>query len=119
MTGEDSALDEPRRRSDHAARRDLPPGRQAAQVGCPLLVQVGDDDETTPPEPAARMAQRAPRGELLRYPAGHFDPYNGEMFERFVTDQVAFLQRVLVPERAAVASLRRQASRRRNITSSS
>ena len=80
------------------------PVAKAAQVRCPLLVQVGDHDETTPPEPAARMAQRAPRGELLRYPAGHFDPYTGEMFERFVTDQVAFLQRVLVPERAAVAA---------------
>jgi pimeloyl-ACP methyl ester carboxylesterase len=80
------------------------PVARAAHVCCPLLVQVGDLDETTPPEPGAKLALRAPRGELLRYPAGHFDPYNGEMFERFVGDQIAFLTRVLAPQRAAVAA---------------
>ncbi len=80
------------------------PVAKAARVCCPLLVQVGDRDETTPPAPAIKMAGRAPRGELLRYPVGHFEPYLGEPFERFVTDQIEFLRRVLLPQRAAVAA---------------
>ena len=60
------------------------PVMKACNVACPLLVQVGDRDETTPPEPAIKMAGNAPKGELKRYPYGHFDPYVGEAFERFV-----------------------------------
>ena len=75
------------------------PVRDAQRVSCPLLVCVCDGDETTPPAPAAQMAQNAPRGELVRYPIGHFDIYRGEAFERAVTDQVEFLQRVLAPQR--------------------
>jgi pimeloyl-ACP methyl ester carboxylesterase len=80
------------------------PVAQAPNVRCPLLVQVGDHDETTPPGPAVKMAERAPKGELLRYPVGHFEPYIGETFERFVADQVAFLQRALTPQQAPVAA---------------
>ena len=57
------------------------PVTQAANVSCPLLVQVGDRDETTPPEPAIKMAESAPKGELKRYPVGHFEPYMGEAFD--------------------------------------
>jgi fermentation-respiration switch protein FrsA (DUF1100 family) len=80
------------------------PVAHAANVRCPLLVQVGERDETTPPEPAIKMAERAPKGELLRYPVGHFEPYVGEDFERFVADQVAFLERTLAPQHAPVAA---------------
>jgi len=73
-------------------------------VACPLLVCVCEADQTTPPEPAAQMAQNAPRGEIVRYPIGHFDIYVGEAFERAVEDQVAFLQRVLAPRESAVAA---------------
>lgn len=67
------------------------PLRHAAEVGCPLLVAVCDDDEVTPPQPALTLAERAPRGELVRYAgAGHFDIYLGETFERAVADQIAF-----------------------------
>lgn len=80
------------------------PVTSAARVSCPLLVQVGDRDETTPPAPAIRMAERAPQGELRRYPVGHFEPYNGEWFESFVSDQIDFLQRALVPARTPAAA---------------
>ena len=73
------------------------PARRAARLAMPLHVCVGDRDETTPPEPAARMAARAPQGELVRYPVGHFDIYVGEPFERAVADQTAFLVRHLQP----------------------
>ncbi len=67
------------------------PLRHAAEVRCPLLVAVCDDDEVTPPQPALSLAERAPRGELVRYAgAGHFDIYSGETFERAVADQIAF-----------------------------
>lgn len=69
------------------------PGRAAARVRCPLLVQVAARDAVTPPEPAERAARRAIRGKLVRYPIGHFDIYVGEAFERAVADQLAFLAR--------------------------
>ncbi len=95
ITGEGSAW-----RNEVAARVMLHiaqyrPVARARHVHCPLLVAVCDRDETTPPAPAARMAARAPRGELVRYPIGHFDIYTGADFERAVADQVAFLARHL------------------------
>jgi hypothetical protein len=54
-----------------------------------------NDDVVTPPEPARKAARDAPLGELIEYPGGHFDIYVGEPFERAVTDQIAFLNRVL------------------------
>lgn len=72
------------------------PGRAARRVRCPLLVQVAAGDAVTPPGPARRAARRAPRGELVEYPLGHFDLYAGEPFETAVADQIAFLRRTLV-----------------------
>jgi hypothetical protein len=69
------------------------PGRSAPLVRCPLLVQVASRDAVTPPGPAERAARRAIRGELTRYPIGHFDIYVGEAFERAVADQLRFLAR--------------------------
>ncbi len=76
------------------------PGRRAAGLRMPVLVGVCDGDEVTPPAPAARVAERAPRGELVRYPYGHFDVYADP---RPRGDQVAFLARHLLgaPARAA------------------
>ncbi len=71
------------------------PLRQAAKVECPLLVQVCADDAITPPPPARKVAERAPRGELREYPGGHFEVYLGDHFERSITDQLDFLERVL------------------------
>ena len=104
IVGEDS-----RWRNEVAARVMLRiglwrPVKDAARVACPLLVCVCDADETTPPEPAVQMAQNAPRGEIVRYPIGHFDIYVGEAFERAIEDQVAFLERVLAPRESAVAA---------------
>ena len=69
------------------------PGRGASKITCPLLVCVGDQDLVTPPEPAVKVALAAPKGELRRYPIGHFEIYSGQRgFEQAVADQVAFLQ---------------------------
>lgn len=72
------------------------PGRLAGRVRCPLLVCVAEHDELTPPAPAVRAAEAAPRGEVIRYPVGHFGLYAGEWFERAAGDQVAFLTRHLI-----------------------
>jgi len=71
------------------------PAAGTAKIPCPLLLCVCDNDQTTPPGPAVTAAERAPRGELKRYPIGHFDIYLGEHFERAVTDQTEFLVRHL------------------------
>lgn len=73
------------------------PGRQARNVACPLFVAICENDTVAPPGPTARYAAQAPRGEVRRYPVGHFDIYVGEDFERNVGDQVAFLLRHVPP----------------------
>jgi pimeloyl-ACP methyl ester carboxylesterase len=67
------------------------PGRKARQVECPILFCVCDADEVAPAKATLRHAAKAPRGEIRRYPVGHFDIYMGEQFERVVADQLAFL----------------------------
>jgi len=58
----------------------------------PVLVCVADGDRVTPPGPAVRMADRAPRAELRRYPVGHFEIYQGETFQQVIKDQIKFLR---------------------------
>ena len=71
------------------------PYAKAKRITQPLLVQAMTDDVVTPPGPARKAAELAPRGELIEYPGGHFDIYVGEPFERAVADQIEFLDRVL------------------------
>jgi pimeloyl-ACP methyl ester carboxylesterase len=72
------------------------PIADAARITCPLLLCVGDRDDLTPPEPAVRVAECAPRGELRRYDADHWSVYpGGEDFEAVARDQVEFLARHL------------------------
>jgi hypothetical protein len=68
------------------------PGRQAHRIRCPILFCVCDDDTVAPAKATLRHAAKAPRGEIRRYPAGHFDIYLGELFERVINDQLAFLR---------------------------
>jgi hypothetical protein len=72
------------------------PGRLAGRLVMPLLVCVADADTAASVPLAIRAAHRAPRGELRRYPGGHFAAYLGDVFERMVTDQVEFLRRHLL-----------------------
>ena len=93
-----------RLRNEVAARLALRIGgyrpiRRVAEITCPWLVCVLDDDVITPPRPALKAVGRAPRGEARRYPGGHFDIYLGELFERAVADQVEFLERHLLRTR--------------------
>jgi dienelactone hydrolase len=71
------------------------PGRLAGRLVMPLLVCVAEGDTAASVPLAVRAAEQAPRGELYRYPGGHFAAYLGEVFERMAADEVAFLQRHL------------------------
>jgi pimeloyl-ACP methyl ester carboxylesterase len=67
------------------------PGRSAANVSCPILFAICEQDAVAPAKATLRHARKAPRGEIALYPAGHFDIYLGDWFERVVADQIAFL----------------------------
>ena len=73
------------------------PGRAAKKIKFPILFCVSNTDSVTPPAQTLRYARTAPRGEINRYDAGHFDFYLGEPFEALVRDQVEFLTRQLQP----------------------
>ncbi len=103
-----SGLTEEQYRNDVPARvaLEIPldaPGRRASEVRCPILFCVCDTDTVAPAQATLRHAAKAPLGEIRRYPAGHFDIYIGEHFERVVADQLAFL-RVHVPTATASTS---------------
>ena len=71
------------------------PGRYTPDVQCPLLVLVCDGDQTSLAAPAVRALERAPRGELVRMPGGHYEPFLGG-HERALEAQLSFLRRHLL-----------------------
>ena len=71
------------------------PVTKAADVTCPVLVVVAEQDNIAPVRSVRKVAARIPRSETLSFPVGHFDIYVGEVFERSVRAQVEFLRRTL------------------------
>jgi len=71
------------------------PGKAAKNVTMPILFCIPDHDSVTPPEETVAFARTAPKGEIKRYDAGHFDIYLGTPFEAVVADQTEFLARHL------------------------
>jgi hypothetical protein len=69
------------------------PGLKTPKIACPVLFCVCDTDSVAPAKPTLFHARRAPKGEIKRYPDGHFDIYVGEAFEQVVKDQIEFLHR--------------------------
>jgi dienelactone hydrolase len=76
------------------------PGRRAKDLTKPALFCVCDRDTVAPAPATLRHAAKAPKGEVRRYDAGHFDIYIGDDFERVIVDQIAFLRKH-VPTRLA------------------
>jgi dienelactone hydrolase len=68
------------------------PGYEAYRLGMPVLVCVAERDLETPEERARQIAERAPRGELRRYPVSHFDFYRDPVRQRVLADQIDFLR---------------------------
>jgi uncharacterized protein len=75
------------------------PGRRADRLPCPILIQIADRDDVTPPEAAEDAAWRATgRAEVRRYPVGHFELYVEPTRDRVLADQRLFLTRRLMAE---------------------
>lgn len=71
------------------------PLRRAADVTCPVLVQITDLDRSAPPQASAKAAVRA-RARVHHYPCDHFDVFSGFAWhDAVVEDQVRFLTVVL------------------------
>ena len=69
------------------------PGRRAKKITAPVLVQLATQDVVTPYESAKKIVSRIPRGEVLSYDCGHFEPYLDPYFDTVVSDQIDFLER--------------------------
>ncbi|GAA3231487.1 alpha/beta hydrolase [Pseudonocardia petroleophila] len=78
------------------------PVTAASKLRAPIFLVVAADDNIAPPSAVRAVAAKAGAGsEILELPSGHFDIYSGEMFQRSVDAQVAFLQRTLRVEAVA------------------
>ena len=74
--------------------------KYAKALRSPLLVQIADFDRFVPADAVARTAVQG-RGIVHHYPCDHFDVWPGhEWFDRAAADQVAFVHRSLLPDRA-------------------
>jgi uncharacterized protein len=63
----------------------------AGNVLCPALVMLGEKDSLIDAAAVEKTAKKIPKGELVKYPFGHFDIYTGEAFEDAVKKQTDFL----------------------------
>ncbi len=78
------------------------PVTRAAQVTCPVLLVVAEQDNVAPTGAVHRAARRlGDRAEVVSLDCGHWDVYAGPWFERTVDAQVAFLTRVTAPRAPA------------------
>ena len=69
------------------------PVAHARRLRMPLWVGLGDADVSVSRKAVQRLAERAPRGELHRYPYDHFGAFLGEGPALVAHDQVDFLRR--------------------------
>ena len=68
------------------------PGELAHRLEMPILVSIAERDLEAPEELSRQIAERAPRGELRRYPVSHFDFYRDPVRQRVLADQIDFLR---------------------------
>lgn len=64
-------------------------------VKCPVLVLVCENDEIISPESHLKLkATLGKRLEVVTFPIGHFDIYQGDWFKQAVTNQIEFINKV-------------------------
>jgi pimeloyl-ACP methyl ester carboxylesterase len=68
------------------------PIRRASRIRTPTLVLAGTKDALCPIRAVRRAARRIEDCRFEAFPIGHFDGYEGEWFERFVTLQTSFFE---------------------------
>ncbi|MEU3036783.1 alpha/beta hydrolase [Streptomyces griseoaurantiacus] len=71
------------------------PGTAARRIRVPLLVHLCREDALAPAGTSRRHVGRAADPHIVEAPVGHFEIYQGEHFDRTVTEQTAFLRRTL------------------------
>jgi len=71
------------------------PVSEAHKVNCPALILICEKDTVAPVAAAEKAAKKMKQAEVRRYEMGHFDIYQGEDREKTITDQLAFLKKVL------------------------
>jgi hypothetical protein len=71
------------------------PGDRAGELRMPVLLCLAEYDRATLAEHTLRIAERAERCEVVRYPVRHVDIYRPDIRARVVADQIAFLRRHL------------------------
>jgi pimeloyl-ACP methyl ester carboxylesterase len=81
----------------------------AARIRCPLLVCVSDRENLMDPDIAARVAERAPRGQAIHYDADHWTIYHPPQVDQLISDQLAFLRRHMPPSGVPAAAEARRA----------
>jgi dienelactone hydrolase len=64
----------------------------ASRIACPLWVGLGERDVSVSARAVQRLAERAPQGQLQRYPYDHFEPFLEGNLERVAGDQIGFLR---------------------------
>jgi fermentation-respiration switch protein FrsA (DUF1100 family) len=64
----------------------------AEGIRMPLLVCIANKEVYANPSFQAWVAEQAPKGEIKRYDAEHFDFYDGTTFQQVVDDQINFLR---------------------------
>jgi uncharacterized protein len=69
------------------------PLAKARRLAAPLWVGLGEQDVSVSKRAVELLAERAPRGELHRYPYDHFEPFIGDAPQRVAGDQIEFLLR--------------------------
>jgi pimeloyl-ACP methyl ester carboxylesterase len=69
------------------------PLAQARKLHMPLWIGLGEDDVSVSSRSLKRLAAKAPRAELHRYPGDHFAPFLGDAPELIAGEQLAFLRR--------------------------
>ncbi|MFZ5572757.1 MAG: alpha/beta hydrolase [Thermodesulfobacteriota bacterium] len=73
------------------------PVRYADRITCPVLMICAEKDTLIPQQAVRKCASRIRSVRLEVLPAGHFEPYVGELFERTATMEAEFLAGVLLP----------------------
>ena len=70
------------------------PAKRIKTLAMPALLQVGLRDITTPAKPVIKASKGVSNVSLKTYNTDHFEPYKGNDFEAFVSDQLAFLKQL-------------------------
>jgi uncharacterized protein len=63
----------------------------AHKIQCPALIMLGEKDSLIDSKAVEKTAENIPKGELVKYPFGHFDIYSGNEFKEAVKKQTEFL----------------------------